>query len=138
GGAESGHVRGRSLENRFGEVALEPNGAITIVDRRRNERYSDLLRLEDSGDAGDAYTYCPPVRDRVKQSRGPITVRRLAAGPLVAALEARWELTRGIDARSIVQLYADSPIVRVSLEIDNRNSYHRLRARLATGLAGAL
>ncbi len=138
GRGEDVRVRGRSLENRFVEVAVEANGAITLVDRKGNERYGELLRLEDGGDAGDAYTYCPPVRDRVKQSRGPITVRRLAAGPLVGALEARWEMTRGIDARSIVQLYADSPIVRVSLEIDNRNAHHRLRARLATGLAGAL
>jgi alpha-mannosidase len=134
--AEDVRVRGRSLENRFVEVALEANGAITLVDRKRNERYTDLLRLEDSGDAGDTYTYSPPVRDRVKVSRGPVTVRRLAGGPLVAALEARWEMIRGIDARLIVQLYADSPIVRVSLEIDNANSYHRLRARLPTGLAG--
>jgi len=134
---EQVRVRGRSLENRFVEVTLESNGAITLVDRKRNERYVELLRLEDGGDAGDAYTYCPPVRDRVKQSRGPVTVRRLAAGPLVAALEARWEMIRGIGARLLVQLYADSPIVRVSLEIDNHNSYHRLRARLATGLGGA-
>lgn len=133
---EDVRVRGRALENRFVEVALEPNGAIAITDRRRNERYGELLRLEDAGDAGDAYTYCPPARDRVKPSRGPISVRRLAAGPLVAALEARWEVTRGIAARMIVQLYADSPIVRVTLDIDNRKSYHRLRARLATGLAG--
>ena len=134
--AEDVRVRGRSLENRFVQVALEANGALTITDRRRNERYGDLLRLEDAGDAGDAYTFAPPSRRRMKQSRGPITVRRLAAGPLVAALEARWEVTRGIDARMVVQLYGDSPIVRATLDIDNRNSYHRLRARLATGLAG--
>jgi len=109
---------------------------LTLVDRRRNERYGDLLRLEDGGDAGDAYSYCPPARDRIKQSRGPVTVRRIAAGPLVAALEARWEVVRGIDARLIVQLFADSPIVRVTLDVDNRNRHHRLRARLATGLAG--
>jgi alpha-mannosidase len=36
----------------------------------------------------------------------------------------------------VVQLYADSPIVRATFEIDNRNAYHRLRARLVTGLAG--
>ena len=94
------------------------------------------MRLEDAGDAGDAYTYCPPVRDRTTQSGGPVTVRRLAAGPLVAALEARWELVRGIDVRHVVRLYADSPIVRVTLEIDNRNRYHRLRARCVTGLEG--
>ena len=136
--SEDAHVRGggRSLENRFVGVTLEPNGALTLVDRRRNERYGDVLRLEDTGDAGDAYTYCPPVRDRVKPSRGPITVRRLASGPLVAALEARWEVLRGIDARLVVQLFADSPIVRVTLDVDNRNRYHRLRARLVTGLAG--
>ena len=87
-------VQGRALENRFVQVAFESNGALTLVDRRRNERYGDLLRLEDSGDAGDAYSYCPPLRHRIKQSRGPVTVRRIAAGPLVGALEARWEVVR--------------------------------------------
>ncbi len=134
--AEEARVRGRSLENRFVDVTIEANGALTLLDRRRNERYGELLRLEDAGDAGDAYTYAPSARDRVKQSRGPISVRRLAAGPLVAALEARWEVIRGIDARMVVQVFADSAIVRVSLTIDNRNRYHRLRARLPTGLAG--
>jgi len=134
--AEEARVRGRSLENRFVEVTIEANGALTLLDRRRNERYGELLRLEDAGDAGDAYTYTPPARDRVKQSRGAISVRRLAAGPLVAALEAHWEVIRGIDARMVVQVFADSAIVRVSLAIDNRNRYHRLRARLPTGLAG--
>ena len=134
--AEDVRVRGRSLENRFVEVTFEPNGALSLVDRRRNERYGELLRLEDAGDAGDAYTYCPPARDRIKPSRGPIAVRRLAAGPLVAALEARWAVIRGIDARLIVQLFADSPVVRVTLDVDNRNRFHRLRARLVTGVAG--
>src|SRR5213596_3201578 len=132
---EDARVRGRSLENRFVAVTLEPNGALTLLDRRRNERYGELLRLEDAGDAGDAYTYTPPARDRVKQSRGAISVRRLAAGPLVAALEARWEVLHGIDARLDVQLFADSPIVRLTLDIENRNRYHPLRARLVTGLA---
>ena len=134
GKRDEARVRGRSLENRFVVVAFEKNGAITLVDRPRNERYTDLLRLEDGGDAGDAYSYCPPVRDRVAQSQGRITVRRVAAGPLIAALEARWEVTRGIGARLLLQLYADSPIVRATLDIDNRGTYHRLRARLPTGL----
>jgi 2-O-(6-phospho-alpha-D-mannosyl)-D-glycerate hydrolase len=133
---EEVRARGRALENRFVEVAIESNGALTLLDRRRQEHYGDLLRLEDGGDAGDAYSYCPPARDRIQQSRGPITVRRLVGGPLVAALEARWEVVRGITARLVVQLFADSPIVRATLEIDNRNRHHRLRARLVTGLGG--
>src|SRR5260370_15479832 len=50
--------------------------------------------------------------------------------------EARFEITRGIAARLIVQLHADSPMARKILEIDNRNQRHRLRARASTGLAG--
>ncbi len=130
---EGAQVRGRALENRFVEVALEPSGALTLLDRRSGERYAGLLKLEDAGDAGDTYTYCPPVRDWVTRSRGPITVRRLAAGPLVAALEARWQVLRDVAARLVVQLYADSPLVRCTLEIDNRATYHRLRARVPLG-----
>src|SRR3989454_4578013 len=82
-------VKGRSVVNHWIEVALEPTGALALHDRRTGERCFDLLRLEDGGDAGDTYTYCPPARDRVVRAGGPIKVRRLAAGPLVAALEAR-------------------------------------------------
>ncbi len=130
---EGVQVRGRALENRFVEVSLESSGALTLLDRRSGERYTGLLRLEDAGDAGDTYSYCPPVRDRLTRSRGPITVRRLAAGPLVAALEARWRVLRDVAARLVVQLYADSPLVRCTLEIDNRATHHRLRARLPLG-----
>jgi alpha-mannosidase len=132
---EAAQVRGRTLVNRFVEAALEPSGAVTLVDRRSGERYAGLLRLEDAGDAGDAYTYCPPARDRITRSRGPVAVRRLAAGPLIAALEARWEARPGVGARLVVQLHADSPLVRCNLEIDNRVTHHRLRARIPVGLA---
>lgn len=134
--SDEARVHGRTLVNRSVEVTLESNGALALLDRRHNERFTDLLRLEDGGDAGDAYTYSAAARHRVVQSRGRVTIRRLAGGPLVAALEARWELVRGIDVRAVVQLFADSPIVRVTLDIDNRNRYHRLRARCVTGLAG--
>src|SRR5256885_1840890 len=75
-------VFGRSLVNRFVEATLEPSGALALRDRRTGERFFDLLRLEDGGDAGDTYTFCPPARDRVVRATGPLKVRRLAAGPL--------------------------------------------------------
>ncbi len=129
-------VRGRTLANRRVEVSLEPTGALALHDRRTGERFFDLLRLEDGGDAGDTYSYCPPARDRIVRSAGPITVRRLAAGPLVAALEARWSM-KTATARLVVILHADSPLVRCALEIENRGRNHRLRARLPTAVSGA-
>jgi len=134
--AEAVDVRGRTLANPGVEVTLEGTGALALHDRRTGERYSDVLRLEDGGDAGDTYSYCPPTGDRLRRSTGPIAVRRLAAGPLVAALEARWVLGRQYAARLVVVLHADSPIVRCILHLDNGAGAHRLRARAPTGLSG--
>src|SRR5213594_595659 len=91
-GGSGASVKGRSLANHWIEARLEPTGALALHDRRTGERFFDVLRLEDGGDAGDTYTYCPPARDRIVRAAGPIKVRRLAAGPLVAALEARQSL----------------------------------------------
>jgi len=150
--AETVEVQGRSLVNQFVVVTLDRTGALMLFDRRSGGRWLDLLRLESGGDAGDAYTYCPPARDRVARSQGPIRVRRLAAGPLVAALEARWSLRAGdalppprrrpagrrgrIAVRLTVMLHADSPAVRCLLDVDNEAANHRLRARIPTGLPG--
>src|SRR5439155_1138701 len=117
--AEGALVKGRSLSNHWIEVALEPTGALTLHDRRSGQRFADLLRIEDGGDAGDTYTYCPPTGDRLARTTGPIKVRRLAAGPLVAALEARFDIGRRVGIRLVAILYADSPMVRCILDIDN-------------------
>ncbi|PYP60704.1 MAG: hypothetical protein DMD44_01595 [Gemmatimonadetes bacterium] len=133
---EGVHVKGRSLVNHWIEVALEPTGALALHDRRSGQRFTDMVRIEDGGDAGDTYSYCPPAGDRVARATGPVTVRRLAAGPLVAALEARFDLRPRAGIRLVVMLHADGPLVRCILEIENRAGWHRLRARLPTGLAG--
>jgi len=136
--AEGALVKGRSLINHWIEVALEPTGALTLHDRRSGQRFTDLLRIEDGGDAGDTYSYCPPTGDRLSRAAGPIKVRRLAAGPLVAAFEARFEIGRRVGIRLVAMLYADSPMVRCLLEIDNQAAWHRVRARLPAGLSGAV
>jgi len=134
---EGAVVRGRSLVNHWIDVALESTGALALRDRRSGQRFADLLRIEDGGDAGDAYTYCPPAGERLLKAGGPIKVRRLAAGPLVAALEARFDIGRRVGIRLVVMVHADSPVVRCIFDVDNRSGWHRLRARVPTGLAGA-
>ena len=128
---------GRSLVNHWIDVAIESTGALSLRDRRSGQRFADLLRIEDGGDAGDTYTYCPPAGERLLKAGGPIKVRRLAAGPLVAALEARFDIGRRVGVRLIVVVHADSPVVRCILDVENRSGWHRLRARIPTGLAGA-
>src|SRR5437868_10476155 len=152
---EGVQVKGRLLVNHWVEVAVEPTGALALHDRRSGQRFADMLRIEDGGDAGDTYSYCPPAGDRVARAAGPITVRRLAAGPLVASLETTFEMRArngvtqrrrangvaqsrpgSVHVRLVVTLHADSPMVRCIVDVDNQATWHRLRARLPTGLAG--
>jgi mannosylglycerate hydrolase len=137
-------VQARSLVNRFVVATLDPTGALLLYDRRSGKRWLDVLRLESEGDAGDAYTFARVARDRLVRSQGPIRVRRIAAGPLVAALEARWTMSAGggrrgkVDVRLVVSLHADSAVVRCILDVDNRAVHHRLRARVPMGAEPAL
>lgn len=139
---EVAEVQARSLVNRHVVVTLDHTGALLLYDRASGARWLDVLRLESEGDAGDTYTYWPVKRDRPVRSQGPIRVRRVAAGPLVAGLEARWAMRavgrsgsqkRGrVDVCMTVMLHADSPAVRCLLDIDNQAADHRLRARIPT------
>src|SRR5216110_2116816 len=152
---EGALVKGRSLVNHWIEVTLEPTGALALHDRRSGQRFTDVLRVEAGGDAGDTYSYCPPAGDRVSRAAGPITVRRLAAGPLLASLETTFEMRArngvtqrrrangvaqsrpgSVHVRLVVTLHADSPMVRCIVDVDNQATWHRLRARVPTGLAG--
>src|SRR5438093_12407576 len=142
---EGAVVKGRSLVNHWIEIVLEPTGALALHDRRTGERFFDVLRLEDGGDAGDTYSYCPPSRDRVVRAAGPLKVRRVAAGPLIAGIEVRLQMSCGtgvrgkrgrVSVRLVITLHADSPVVRCILDVDNQATWHRLRARVPTNLSG--
>ena len=142
---EGAVVKGRSLANHWIEIVLEPTGALAVHDRRTGERFFDVLRLEDGGDAGDTYSYCPPSRDRVVRAAGPLKVRRVAAGPLIAGIEVRLQMSCGtgvrgkrgrVSVRLVITLHADSPVVRCILDVDNQATWHRLRARVPTNLSG--
>jgi alpha-mannosidase len=138
--AESGARTGaRSLDNGLVALTVRRDGTVTLADRRTGLLYPALLGLESAGDVGDTYTYAPPARDRVRRPRGPAAVRVLARGPLVAALEVRNALvcaTGKVAVRFVLTLHADSPVLRCSIELDNRATDHRLRLRVPTGVPG--
>jgi alpha-mannosidase len=57
----------------------------------------------------------------------------------VAALEVRNALvcaTGKVAVRFVLTLHADSPVLRCSIELDNRATDHRLRLRVPTGVPG--
>src|SRR5262249_8146068 len=79
----------RSLDNGLLALTVGRDGTVTLADRRTGLLYPSLLGFESAGDAGDTYTWAPRARDRVRRMNGPVGVRTLVRGPLVAALEVR-------------------------------------------------
>jgi hypothetical protein len=129
----------RSLDNGLLALTVARDGTVTLADRRSGLLYPSLLGLESSGDVGDTYTYAPRPRDRVARMKAAGPVRVLAAGPLVSALEVRGTLpvaTGHVGVRWILTLHAESPVLRCTLEADNRATDHRLRLRVPTGVPG--
>jgi mannosylglycerate hydrolase len=131
----SAWARGRRLGTELVEVTIERDGSLQLLDRRTGQRFAGLGRLEAGGDVGDTYSYCPPAGDRIVRSAGPVAVRRLAAGPLVGAVEARWSFA-DVAVRLVVSVHAGSPAVRCTFELDNAGTDFRLRLRAPTGLSG--
>jgi alpha-mannosidase len=68
----------------------------------------------------------------------PVWSRIIARGPLIGAVEARWSMKSAgngeLSARLVVALHADSPVVRLRLDIENQATGHRLRARFPVGV----
>lgn len=137
-------VKGNTMGNELLELSISAGGTLRLLDRRTRQVYPGLLVLESAADAGDTYSYCPPKGDRVHRVRRPTRMGSLANGPLVVAIETEWRLQGGrrgrgpglVGLRLITSLYAGSPILRCTLEIDNQGENHRLRARVVTGARG--
>jgi hypothetical protein len=138
-------VREDRLANRHVVVSISPAGVLTLEDRATGERYDELGLLVDEPDAGDTYTFSRGGGAAVR-SGGPRTRIVLAGGPLLGAVETVWGMPSAgageIGIRLITVLHADSPVVRLRMDIDNRAIDHRLRMRFpvgagSTSIAGA-
>jgi 2-O-(6-phospho-alpha-D-mannosyl)-D-glycerate hydrolase len=129
-------VREGLLENRFLSVGIAQPGTLTLHDKQTGERYPGLAVVEAEPDRGDLYTFSRGDLPGFRAVRA-VSQSVLSAGPLVGALESRWTLSLGslgdLGGRLVVALYADSPVLRLRMELDNRATDHRLRAWFPVG-----
>jgi alpha-mannosidase len=144
-------ARGSSgaIRNDLLDVSVEAPGTVQLRAPGVRQAWRGLLALEDAPDRGDTYTYWSGRRPRASRPRRRPAARPVlaAAGPFVA--ELRWavglEAGEGnspgrpgqVEVRYAVALQGAEPLLRVSLEIENRARNHRLRLRLPTGVRGA-
>jgi alpha-mannosidase len=127
----------RTLDNGLLEVIVTRDGLVRLTDRRTGTRYERLLALESEGDAGDTYSFAPAAGDRPQAAAWKPTAT-LASGPLAGAMEARATLRSGaVRARIVMALYAGSPVLRCTIELENGIGDHRLRLRIPSGQPGS-
>jgi hypothetical protein len=127
-------ARGRTVSNETLDATLEPDGTVTMLDRNSGERYAGLLALESEADAGDTYTCAPVAGSLVSARPSGVRVRTVARGPLAGAVEGMWTFA-GVRMRLRLILLAGERFVRCVLELDNRATNRRLRARVPIGIA---
>jgi len=142
----------RSMANQHLAVQVEPNGTLTVTDRRTGETYQRLLTFEDAADIGDGWYHGQAVNDQVFVSTAsPCQVALVHSGPLLAAFRlrtvmavpARFCFDRMTRSQKLVELVLDSlvtlragqPYLDVHTTVENAADDHRLRLLLPSGAA---
>jgi hypothetical protein len=145
-------ISGSTLENALVRVSLHADGTFDVTHKPSGRSFAGLNVLESTEDIGDEYDYSPAPRTETLTSTGaPGAVRVVDAGPLVARLEAVFEVRlpagirpdrKGRVRRKVVcpvrvqlTMRADEPFVEVETTFENRARDHRHRALFLLGIA---
>jgi mannosylglycerate hydrolase len=154
GEPEAAAPSGNAIENEFFRVTGESDGTLTVEDKRSGRTLRGLNRFEDSGEAGDEYTYNPPENDEfVRDANGSVKVAVTEAGPVRWTLEvsqtysiphrltddrkSRSKVLVDCAITSRVRLYPGVARVEIETTVDNQSEDHRLRALFPTGIVAA-
>jgi len=128
----------RTLDNGLLRVELSDEGSVRVIDKRNGRMVENAVTLENTADAGDLYT--PAIRESLA-SPGVRRVRLVHRGPIRGELAIdyvrRTPKAASVECRLSIALDADAPFVRIGVHGRNDARDHRLRLRVATGLASA-
>jgi len=141
---------GNTAENERFRISATADGTFDVTDVATGEIYRGVAALEDVGDVGDEYNYCPPAQDRrvTNADATVVGISCVADGPLRTTMRVELDLAvpRAADAdrtrrsASIVPtrvtidatLDRGSPRVGFGVTVRNDASDHRLRIRFPT------
>lgn len=137
------------IENRYYKVIAETNGTITVVDKINNKIFKNCNRFVDGGDAGDEYTYSPPLNDEIIVSRsdnisiqdvGPSEATLRISGKIILpeslALNRKSRAEKMIECpiESEVKLFSEVQRIEFKTKFDNKACDHRLRVEFPTAI----
>ncbi|CAN5484668.1 glycoside hydrolase family 38 C-terminal domain-containing protein [soil metagenome] len=139
-----------SMENAHLSVRIEPNGTLTITDKRSGQTYSNVLTFEERADIGDGWFHGVATNDQILPSTASQSdIAMLENGPFVTAFRIRttmrvpaeFDFRQMIRSESRVEMVIDS-VVRLRKEADyleiettiqNNARDHRVRVLMPSG-----
>ncbi len=144
----------RALENEYLLVQAEPDGTLSLRDKRTGRSYSGLLTFEDCADIGDGWFHGMAVNDRVQISNAcaaDISVLEDGFAKATLRIDLAMNLPAEFDFRSMTRSERRAPLriisditlrrgsdrLEVNTRVENDILDHRLRVLLPTGVKGA-
>ncbi len=139
-----------AMANELLSVTIEPNGTLTVTDKRNGQRYERLLTFEDIADIGDGWYHGQAVNDEAFTSHGArADIALVHNGPMLTTFRVRTrmqvpaEFDFGAMQRSsamceqvidsLVSLRPGCARIEVRSTVDNIAKDHRLRVLLPSG-----
>lgn len=158
--AEDVDINEFKMENEYLAVSVNENGTVDLLDKASGEQFAGLNYFEDSGEAGNPWTYVAPEKDLVVSSKGAQATRAWAEAngvrqSIVVEFELQipqttprttdrfdWRLTerkaenlQSFKVEVIYTLDVTAKSLAVTVRFDNQCTNHRLRAMFPTAVA---
>jgi mannosylglycerate hydrolase len=140
-------------ENPFIQLQLSlKTGILNLHHKPTNKHYQNLLTMEDTGDVGDEYNYCPPQQDQriTNHDNTQTKVQLLEEGLVAVTFKVQTRLkvpktahksrtrrsskTSTLSIQTLVTITSNSPRVDIQQSIQNTAKDHRLRILFPTGI----
>ena len=135
------------IENKYYKIIAETNGTLTIMDKLNDKIFKNCNRFVDGGDAGDEYTYSPPLNNQIVTSQlnnistkdvGPAEATLTISGKILLPTRLKSDRKSRADKKvecsidSEIKLYSEIQRIEFKTKFDNKARDHRLRVEFPT------
>jgi len=138
------------IENKYYKVIAEKgNRKVTIIDKLNNKVFKNCNSFVDGGEAGDEYTYSPPLNDQIiitqlnnisTKDVGPSEAILKVSGKMMLPVglksdrKSRADKKIGCPIASEIKLYSEIQRIEFKTKFDNKAGDHRLRVEFPTNI----
>lgn len=146
---DSVNTDSKVMENDFYKICIKENGSLFIEDKKNGIDYKDVLIVEDGSDDGDEYDYSPLENDYVitsKNADAKIDVKQYQYFS-EANITFQMNIPKDLESRKNkvtdgfmkigfhLELENDSPLIKISMDVDNHAKDHRVRVLIPNNLS---